>query len=164
MFNLFCFSDVDLYQLQVNTLRRYKKHFKVPVRQGMNKMQLADVSLTLNVSFLCEWAFRHPFPLFVCVRWDYVLNFCFLIQYVLRCLTNEVSQHMSHTYQEGFTEIHNTSIMVYSSTCSQERRVDRVTFARTLTARSRFKLGHLILLRCHPTREQGSLTEGEGSV
>jgi hypothetical protein len=54
MFNLFCSSDVDLYQLQVNTLRRYKKHFKVPVRQGMNKMQLADVSLTLNVSFLCE--------------------------------------------------------------------------------------------------------------
>ncbi len=53
MFNLFCSSDVDLYQLQVNTLtlRRYKKHFKVPVRQGMNKMQLADVSLTLNVSF-----------------------------------------------------------------------------------------------------------------
>ena len=42
------FLDVDLYQLQMNTLRRYKKHFKVPVRQGMNKMQLADVSLYCN--------------------------------------------------------------------------------------------------------------------
>lgn len=37
--------EVDLYQLQVNTLRRYKKHFKVPTRPGMNKAQLADVSI-----------------------------------------------------------------------------------------------------------------------
>ena len=36
--------EVDLFQLQVNTLRRYKKHYKVPVRQGLNKAQLADVS------------------------------------------------------------------------------------------------------------------------
>ena len=35
--------EVDLFQLQLNTLRRYKKHFKVPVRQGLNKAQLADV-------------------------------------------------------------------------------------------------------------------------
>jgi len=34
--------EVDLFQLQVNTLRRYKKHYKVPVRQGLNKAQLAD--------------------------------------------------------------------------------------------------------------------------
>ncbi|XP_059079916.1 histone deacetylase complex subunit SAP30 homolog [Tigriopus californicus] len=34
--------DVDLYQLQVNTLRRYKKQFKVPSRPGLNKAQLAD--------------------------------------------------------------------------------------------------------------------------
>merc|ERR550517_1944315 len=34
--------EVDLFQLQLNTLRRYKKHFKVPVRQGLNKAQLAD--------------------------------------------------------------------------------------------------------------------------
>jgi len=34
--------EVDLYQLQVNTLRRYKKHYKVPTRPGMNKAQLAD--------------------------------------------------------------------------------------------------------------------------
>ena len=38
--------EVDLFQLQVNTLRRYKKHYKVPVRQGLNKAQLADVSLS----------------------------------------------------------------------------------------------------------------------
>ena len=36
--------EVDLYQLQMNTLKRYKKHYKVPVRQGLNKAQLADVS------------------------------------------------------------------------------------------------------------------------
>ena len=41
--------EVDLYQLQVNTLRRYKKHYKVPVRQGLNKAQLADVSFQLNI-------------------------------------------------------------------------------------------------------------------
>jgi len=35
---------VDLYQLQVNTLRRYKKHFKIPTRPGLNKAQLAEVS------------------------------------------------------------------------------------------------------------------------
>ncbi|XP_066998834.1 histone deacetylase complex subunit SAP30 homolog [Anabrus simplex] len=34
--------EVDLFQLQVNTLRRYKRHYKVPVRPGTNKAQLAD--------------------------------------------------------------------------------------------------------------------------
>ncbi|XP_060532357.1 histone deacetylase complex subunit SAP30 homolog [Cylas formicarius] len=34
--------EVDLYQLQVNTLRRYKRHFKVPMRPNLNKAQLAD--------------------------------------------------------------------------------------------------------------------------
>ena len=43
--------EVDLFQLQVNTLRRYKKHYKVPVRQGLNKAQLADVSLSYFESF-----------------------------------------------------------------------------------------------------------------
>lgn len=40
--------EVDLYQLQVNTLRRYKRHFKVPTRPGINKAQLADVSTVRN--------------------------------------------------------------------------------------------------------------------
>lgn len=35
--------EVDLFALQVNTLRRYKRHYKVPMRQGLNKAQLADV-------------------------------------------------------------------------------------------------------------------------
>jgi len=35
--------EVDLYQLQVNTLRRYKKHYKIPSRPGLNKAQLADI-------------------------------------------------------------------------------------------------------------------------
>lgn len=34
--------EVDLYQLQVNTLRRYKRYYKVSTRPGMNKAQLAD--------------------------------------------------------------------------------------------------------------------------
>ncbi|KAF2883681.1 hypothetical protein ILUMI_22496 [Ignelater luminosus] len=34
--------EVDLYQLQVNTLRRYKRHYKVSTRPGLNKAQLAD--------------------------------------------------------------------------------------------------------------------------
>jgi len=41
--------EVDLFQLQVNTLRRYKRHYKVSTRPGMNKAQLADVS-----TFVCE--------------------------------------------------------------------------------------------------------------
>lgn len=34
--------DVDLQQLQVNTLRRYKRHFRVQTRPGLNKLQLAE--------------------------------------------------------------------------------------------------------------------------
>uniref|UniRef100_A0A1B6CVL7 Histone deacetylase complex subunit SAP30 Sin3 binding domain-containing protein n=1 Tax=Clastoptera arizonana TaxID=38151 RepID=A0A1B6CVL7_9HEMI len=34
--------EVDLFQLQVNTLRRYKRHYKVATRPGLNKAQLAD--------------------------------------------------------------------------------------------------------------------------
>lgn len=39
--------EVDWFQLQVNTLRRYKRHYKVPARPGLNKAQLADVSIAL---------------------------------------------------------------------------------------------------------------------
>ena len=46
--------EVDLFQLQLNTLRRYKKHYKVPVRQGLNKAQLADVS-----TFYCSIIHAH---------------------------------------------------------------------------------------------------------
>ena len=35
-------DTVDFFQLQMNTLRRYKKHFKVTSSPGMNKAQLAD--------------------------------------------------------------------------------------------------------------------------
>lgn len=41
-----CFSSslqVDLFQLQVNTLRRYKRHYKLQTRPGFNKAQLAEV-------------------------------------------------------------------------------------------------------------------------
>ncbi len=33
---------LDLFQLQMNTLRRYKKYFKVTSRPGLNKAQLAE--------------------------------------------------------------------------------------------------------------------------
>jgi len=39
---------IDLFQLQMNTLRRYKKHFKVTSRPGLNKAQLAE-SLTRHM-------------------------------------------------------------------------------------------------------------------
>lgn len=34
--------EVDLFQLQMNTLRRYKRHYKVQTRPGLNKAQLTD--------------------------------------------------------------------------------------------------------------------------
>lgn len=42
---LLCVSgfQVDLFQLQVNTLRRYKRHYKLQTRPGLNKAQLAEV-------------------------------------------------------------------------------------------------------------------------
>eukprot|EP00118_Oscarella_pearsei_P025451 m.308209 g.308209 ORF g.308209 m.308209 type:complete len:102 (+) comp43568_c0_seq1:136-441(+) len=40
-----CSLDVDLGQLQVNTLRRYKRHFKLQTRPGLNKAQLVEVIL-----------------------------------------------------------------------------------------------------------------------
>ncbi|KAK8390958.1 hypothetical protein O3P69_016958 [Scylla paramamosain] len=35
--------EVELYNLQVNTLRRYKRHYKIPTRPGLNKAQLVDI-------------------------------------------------------------------------------------------------------------------------
>uniref|UniRef100_A0AAZ3Q8M4 Histone deacetylase complex subunit SAP30L n=1 Tax=Oncorhynchus tshawytscha TaxID=74940 RepID=A0AAZ3Q8M4_ONCTS len=35
--------EVDLFQLQVNTLRRYKRHYKLQTRPGLNKAQLAEI-------------------------------------------------------------------------------------------------------------------------
>jgi histone deacetylase complex subunit SAP30 len=38
-------QDVDLLALQVNTLRRYKRHYRIQTRPGLNKSQLAEVLL-----------------------------------------------------------------------------------------------------------------------
>nr|XP_023492050.1 histone deacetylase complex subunit SAP30 isoform X4 [Equus caballus] len=43
-------KSVDLYQLQVNTLRRYKRHFKLPTRPGLNKAQLVEVNKVQRMS------------------------------------------------------------------------------------------------------------------
>ena len=37
--------DIDFFQMPVNTLRRYKRHYKLQTRPGLNKAQLADVSV-----------------------------------------------------------------------------------------------------------------------
>lgn len=42
--------EVDLFQLQINTLRRYKRHYKVPTRPGLNKAQLAEVTIKSHVA------------------------------------------------------------------------------------------------------------------
>lgn len=42
------FLQVDLFQLQVNTLRRYKRHYKLQTRPGLNKAQLAEVSWLID--------------------------------------------------------------------------------------------------------------------
>lgn len=39
--------DVDLLSLQVNTLRRYKRHYRIQTRPGLNKSQLAEVCIRL---------------------------------------------------------------------------------------------------------------------
>lgn len=38
--------QVDFSQLQMNTLRRYKRHFKMQVKPGLNKAQLAEAGET----------------------------------------------------------------------------------------------------------------------
>uniref|UniRef100_A0A9L0R395 Histone deacetylase complex subunit SAP30L n=1 Tax=Equus caballus TaxID=9796 RepID=A0A9L0R395_HORSE len=47
--------EVDLYQLQVNTLRRYKRHFKLPTRPGLNKAQLVEASILLESLRVVVW-------------------------------------------------------------------------------------------------------------
>ena len=36
--------EINFFQMPVNTLRRYKRHYKLQTRPGLNKAQLADVS------------------------------------------------------------------------------------------------------------------------
>lgn len=40
--------QVDFCQLQVNTLRRYKRHYKLQTRPGLNKSQLVEVGFYKN--------------------------------------------------------------------------------------------------------------------
>ena len=35
--------QVDFLQLQMNTLRRYKRHYKLQLKPGTNKIQLVEV-------------------------------------------------------------------------------------------------------------------------
>ena len=41
--------EVDFSQLQMNTLRRYKKHFKVVTKPSLNKAQMAEVIIYQNI-------------------------------------------------------------------------------------------------------------------
>ena len=36
---------MDFLQLQMNTLRRYKRHYKLQLKPGTNKIQLVEVQL-----------------------------------------------------------------------------------------------------------------------
>lgn len=45
---------VDLSSLQVNTLRRYKRHYRIPTKPGINKSQLVEVSLMVDRKFLLD--------------------------------------------------------------------------------------------------------------
>lgn len=38
---------VDFLQLQMNTLRRYKRHYKLQLKPGSNKIQLVEVGSDL---------------------------------------------------------------------------------------------------------------------
>lgn len=49
--------QVDLFQLQVNTLRRYKRHYKLQTRPGLNKAQLAEVILKVKPLFPLAYQF-----------------------------------------------------------------------------------------------------------
>lgn len=40
--------EVDFSQLQMNTLRRYKKHYKVVTKPSLNKAQMAEVIILLK--------------------------------------------------------------------------------------------------------------------
>lgn len=61
--------EVDLFQLQINTLRRYKRHYKVPTRPGLNKAQLAEVSsLVTSVLFVKAHLLKHSSSLQTLMR------------------------------------------------------------------------------------------------
>lgn len=70
--------EVDLYQLQVNTLRRYKKHYKVSTRPGMNKAQLADVS---KLSILINTRLPECKPVAFCI----FIIYCMLLYELSTC-------------------------------------------------------------------------------
>lgn len=57
----------DLYQLQVNTLRRYKRHYKLQTRPGMKRAQLADVSNKTTA----EWYIVYPYIFFLLKSYVY---------------------------------------------------------------------------------------------
>lgn len=45
-------SQVDFLQLQMNTLRRYKRHYKLQLKPGTNKIQLVEVRLDFYYYFI----------------------------------------------------------------------------------------------------------------
>jgi histone deacetylase complex subunit SAP30 len=51
--------EVDFSQLQMNTLRRYKKHFKVVTKPSLNKAQMAEVIIKFYVSLKNKYNSRY---------------------------------------------------------------------------------------------------------
>jgi len=52
---------VDFFQLQMNTLRRYKRHYKLQLKPGTNKIQLVEVSASYADAIQLEIFLRHNF-------------------------------------------------------------------------------------------------------
>lgn len=70
--------EVDMFQLQVNTLRRYKRHFKVATRPGLNKAQLADVSRNIYSYSVSYQVCIKSLELESCWKSSFSLKGCYL--------------------------------------------------------------------------------------
>ena len=68
--NQYEYSGVALEQLQMNSLRRYKRHYKLQTRQGLTKSQLVEtinylIDYDTTVQQLLYSGGTQPFPLSV---------------------------------------------------------------------------------------------------
>ena len=61
------FLKVDVSVLQTSTLRRYKRHFKLQTRPGLNKTQLVEVRKKFLINFdrvfTCPYCRGRVFPI-----------------------------------------------------------------------------------------------------
>ncbi|UYV83915.1 SAP30L [Cordylochernes scorpioides] len=70
--------EVDFSQLQINTLRRYRRHFKIKTRPSANKAQLADT-------------LAHHFKTIPIMEKEAIIYFLYMVKYN----KNKLDQKMS---------------------------------------------------------------------